>query len=98
MHPRSTKCGYHDKRSCLAILPTFRAVVGLAGYGPKLPANLVADVSTAPANASHDPLTLQGCLAIMFGRTAQFPGWGCVGCELYRETGIFRGSRLMSKA
>eukprot|EP00983_Pelagomonas_calceolata_P028257 884970-Pelagomonas_calceolata.AAC.1 len=48
-------------------MPRLRADGGLAGSGLKLPAKLVANISVAPATASHAPLTLQGCQAALFG-------------------------------
>eukprot|EP00983_Pelagomonas_calceolata_P076366 1153391-Pelagomonas_calceolata.AAC.8 len=48
-------------------MPSFRAHGRLGGSGQELHAKLVANVSTAPATASHAPLTLQGCQAVLFG-------------------------------
>eukprot|EP00983_Pelagomonas_calceolata_P047342 1140596-Pelagomonas_calceolata.AAC.2 len=59
--------------------PTKRADGRLAGSVQELPAKLVANVSIAPATASHGPPTLQGCLNFLFGRLAKFQSGGCAG-------------------
>eukprot|EP00983_Pelagomonas_calceolata_P119655 1160627-Pelagomonas_calceolata.AAC.4 len=46
----------------------------LTGSGQELPVKLVANVS--PATASHVPLALQGCQAVLFRMVAEFSGWG----------------------
>eukprot|EP00983_Pelagomonas_calceolata_P051551 1142466-Pelagomonas_calceolata.AAC.1 len=66
LHPRSSKLGRPDRKVCLASMPSFKAEGGLAGSGQELPTKLVAHVSTAWATASHAPLALQGCQAVLF--------------------------------
>eukprot|EP00983_Pelagomonas_calceolata_P008481 276917-Pelagomonas_calceolata.AAC.2 len=62
-------------------MPSFRADDRLAGSGQEQPAKLVANVSAAPATASHAPLTLQ---PKFHGR-----GWAkrarAARCELYQK-------------
>eukprot|EP00983_Pelagomonas_calceolata_P117508 1160422-Pelagomonas_calceolata.AAC.9 len=68
--PEATKLGIPNKLFGWSSMPNFRADGRLAGSDPKLPAKLVANFSAAPATASHAPLTLQGCQAVLFGRVA----------------------------
>eukprot|EP00983_Pelagomonas_calceolata_P085348 1156532-Pelagomonas_calceolata.AAC.15 len=69
---------------------------------PTLP--LAPQNPTPPATASHAPLTLQGCQAVLQGSLTKVSGSGVrwVGqgcrCKLYWETGKPRGSRPMNGA
>eukprot|EP00983_Pelagomonas_calceolata_P062454 1147316-Pelagomonas_calceolata.AAC.5 len=42
----------------------------------------------APATASHAPLTLQGCLELLFGGVAKFQGGGCPGRARAAKCGL----------
>eukprot|EP00983_Pelagomonas_calceolata_P009358 302936-Pelagomonas_calceolata.AAC.2 len=55
-------------------MPSSRADGRLAGLGQEVPAKLIANASTAPASASHGPLTVQGCQAVLLGRLANVSG------------------------
>eukprot|EP00983_Pelagomonas_calceolata_P063741 1147855-Pelagomonas_calceolata.AAC.2 len=87
----ATKVGCPNRKFCFICMPSLSADGVLAGSGPKLPAELNANFSAAPATASHRPLTLQGCLNNLFGRLANCSGRGCAGWA--RAAGVNSAAR-----
>eukprot|EP00983_Pelagomonas_calceolata_P100972 1158638-Pelagomonas_calceolata.AAC.3 len=89
LHQKPSELGIPDKRCCWFCMPSSGLDCRLAGSGQELPAKSFQKICLAPATASHAPLTLQGCLKLLYGGSSQsLRAWGGVGgwaarCELY---------------